>query len=153
MRRDCWCAPGCSDTCGKRFGWQLGDLPRGYDHKYTCSNLGYNLKVTDLQAAIGLAQTDKIEILTESRVWHHYDLPAEVAGGMWGGRYRVQRQKWFALRFLGDDADINIATEHPEFDAWQWVAPVRLPELIVPFKRQLYIDILTEFHAYCAPLA
>ena len=58
--RDCWCAPGESNTCGKRFGWQLGDLPCGYDHKYTYSNLGYNFKPTDLQAAIGVAQLDRL---------------------------------------------------------------------------------------------
>ncbi len=59
--RDCWCEPGCSDTCGHRFDWQLGELPRGYDHKYVYSNLGYNLKITEMQAAIGLAQLDKVE--------------------------------------------------------------------------------------------
>jgi CDP-6-deoxy-D-xylo-4-hexulose-3-dehydrase len=59
--KDCWCAPGVSDTCGKRFEWQLGDLPFGYDHKYIFSNLGYNLKATDMQAAVGVAQLDKIE--------------------------------------------------------------------------------------------
>lgn len=58
--RDCWCPPGQSNTCGKRFEWQLGDLPPGYDHKYIFSNLGYNLKVTDMQAAVGLAQLDKL---------------------------------------------------------------------------------------------
>ena len=58
--KDCWCPPGQSNTCGKRFGWQLGDLPAGYDHKYIFSNLGYNLKVTDMQAAIGLAQLEKL---------------------------------------------------------------------------------------------
>jgi CDP-6-deoxy-D-xylo-4-hexulose-3-dehydrase len=58
--RDCWCAPGCDNTCGKRFDWQLGNLPAGYDHKYTYSHLGYNLKITDMQAAIGLAQLDRI---------------------------------------------------------------------------------------------
>jgi CDP-6-deoxy-D-xylo-4-hexulose-3-dehydrase len=59
--RSCWCPPGQSNTCGKRFGWQLGDLPEGYDHKYIYSNLGYNLKATDLQAAIGLAQLEKVD--------------------------------------------------------------------------------------------
>jgi len=58
--RDCWCAPGVSNTCNKRFDWQLGELPRGYDHKYIYSNIGYNLKPTDLQAAVGLAQLDKL---------------------------------------------------------------------------------------------
>lgn len=65
--RDCWCDPGKSDTCGKRFGWELGELPPGYDHKYIYSNLGYNLKPTDLQAAIGLAQLSKIPQFVESR--------------------------------------------------------------------------------------
>jgi CDP-6-deoxy-D-xylo-4-hexulose-3-dehydrase len=59
--RDCWCAPGADDTCGKRFGWKLGGLPAGYDHKYTYSHLGYNLKATDLQAAVGVAQLDKLD--------------------------------------------------------------------------------------------
>jgi CDP-6-deoxy-D-xylo-4-hexulose-3-dehydrase len=58
--RDCWCAPGVDNTCGKRYGWQLGDLPFGYDHKYTYSHVGYNLKMTDMQAAVGCAQLDKL---------------------------------------------------------------------------------------------
>ena len=65
--RDCWCDPGCNDTCKKRFGWQLGELPMGYDHKYVYSNVGYNLKVTDMQAAIGLAQADRIEHVVTAR--------------------------------------------------------------------------------------
>ena len=65
--RDCWCDPGKSNTCGNRFGWQLGELPCGYDHKYIYSNIGYNLKATDMQAAIGLAQTEKIETFVEAR--------------------------------------------------------------------------------------
>jgi len=65
--RDCWCDPGKSNTCGKRFDWQLGELPEGYDHKYVYSSLGYNLKPTDLQAAIGLAQADKAPGFIESR--------------------------------------------------------------------------------------
>ncbi|MFM7352343.1 MAG: lipopolysaccharide biosynthesis protein RfbH, partial [Microcystis aeruginosa] len=58
--RDCWCPPGVDNTCNKRFGWQLGDLPFGYDHKYTYSHVGYNLKMTDMQAAVGVAQLDKL---------------------------------------------------------------------------------------------
>ncbi len=102
----------------------------------------------ELKEEIG---TDKAEILGESRGWLKYDLPVELAGGIWGGRYRGQRQKWFAMRFTGNDEDINLATEHPEFEAWQWVTAERLPELIVPFKRQLYLDILAEFREHCAP--
>jgi CDP-6-deoxy-D-xylo-4-hexulose-3-dehydrase len=65
--RDCWCAPGCDNTCLKRYGWQLGELPEGYDHKYTYSHLGYNLKSGDIQAAIGLAQLDKLDTFIEKR--------------------------------------------------------------------------------------
>lgn len=65
--RDCWCAPGKDDTCGKRFRWQLGGLPAGYDHKYTYSHLGYNLKATDMQAAVGVAQLDKLDSFIAAR--------------------------------------------------------------------------------------
>lgn len=65
--RDCFCAPGKDNTCGKRFNWQLGDLPRGYDHKYTYSHMGFNLKITDMQAACGLAQLDKLESFIQAR--------------------------------------------------------------------------------------
>jgi putative (di)nucleoside polyphosphate hydrolase len=102
----------------------------------------------ELREEIGTA---KAEIIGESRGWLHYDLPIELARSRWGGRYRGQSQKWFVMRFTGRDSDINLATEHPEFDAWQWIAPFRLPELIVPFKRRLYIDILAEFHEHCGP--
>jgi CDP-6-deoxy-D-xylo-4-hexulose-3-dehydrase len=65
--RDCWCEPGDENTCGKRFDWQLGDLPHGYDHKYTYDHVGYNLKMTDMQAAVGVAQMGKLESFTEAR--------------------------------------------------------------------------------------
>ena len=65
--RDCWCAPGKDNTCGKRFDWQLGELPCGYDHKYTYSHIGYNLKLTDMQAAVGVAQLQKLEGFIEAR--------------------------------------------------------------------------------------
>jgi putative (di)nucleoside polyphosphate hydrolase len=94
--------------------------------------------------------TDRAEILGETQGWLHYDLPAELAGGPWGGRWRGQRQKWFAMRFTGRDDDIDLAADgHPEFDAWEWVAAERLPELIVPFKRLLYVAVLDELRRYC----
>lgn len=65
--RDCWCATGCDNTCGKRYSQQHGELPRGYDHKYVYSRIGYNLKMTDLQAAVGLAQMDKLGMFTRQR--------------------------------------------------------------------------------------
>ena len=108
---------------------------------------------TPLQAALRELKeeigTNKAKILGESRMWLKYDLPVELTGGVWGGRYRGQRQKWFAMRFTGADRDIDLATDHPEFDAWKWIRPERLPQIIVPFKRQLYIDILAEFRVHC----
>src|SRR5215831_19092170 len=69
--RDCWCEPGCADTCGKRFTQQFGDLPYGYDHKYVYSQLGYNLKATDLQAAVGRAQLDRLDEFVAARRENH----------------------------------------------------------------------------------
>ncbi len=89
--------------------------------------------------------TDKAEILAESRNWWRYDLPAERVPQLWGGRYRGQEQRWFALRFLGEDADIDIETESPEFRAWRWAELAELPNIIVPFKRQIYREVIAEF--------
>jgi len=77
--RDCWCAPGKADTCGKRFGWELGGLPCGYDHKYIYVHRGYNLKPTDMQAAIGLAQLDKLDSFVAARKTHWRALSAALA--------------------------------------------------------------------------
>jgi putative (di)nucleoside polyphosphate hydrolase len=89
--------------------------------------------------------TDKAEIVAESRQWLHYDLPDHLVGKVWKGRYRGQKQRWFALRFLGQDRDIDLATEHPEFDAWQWVDLDEVPRLVIPFKRETYQAVVAEF--------
>ena len=85
------------------------------------------------------------DLLAESRDWLRYDLPAELAARMWKGKYRGQEQKWFAFRFTGKDAEIDIDGKHPEFSRWKWIAFHRVPELIVPFKRGLYDDVVREF--------
>lgn len=89
--------------------------------------------------------TDRVVLLAESRVWRSYDLPPDLARRMWGGRYRGQTQKWLAFRFAGEDGDIRLDGPHPEFRAWRWVAPDRLAELIVPFKRDVYLSVVAEF--------
>jgi putative (di)nucleoside polyphosphate hydrolase len=96
----------------------------------------------ELQEEVG---TGNAEILAESRNWWRYDLPAERVPQLWGGRYRGQEQKWFALRFLGGDGDIDIATETPEFRAWRWAEMAELPDIIVPFKRDIYREVIAEF--------
>lgn len=90
--------------------------------------------------------TDRAEIVGETKDWLSYDLPPALQGRVWGGRYRGQRQKWFALRFLGQDRDITLdATGHPEFVAWQWVALADLPAKTLAFKRAVYLQVIEEF--------
>ncbi|UYY58954.1 RNA pyrophosphohydrolase [Sphingomonas sp. S2-65] len=79
-----------------------------------------------------------------------YDLPEDLVGKVWKGKWRGQRQRWFLFRFLGDDRDVNIATADPEFRAWRWAEPSDLPDLIVPFKRALYQKLLDIFSAEIA---
>ncbi|GGE01127.1 RNA pyrophosphohydrolase [Polymorphobacter glacialis] len=83
-----------------------------------------------------------VEVIAETPDWHHYDLPADMVGVLWKGRYAGQRQKWYSMRFLGQDSDVAIATAHPEFKAWRWASVDGLVDLAVPFKRDLYIDII-----------
>ena len=96
----------------------------------------------ELKEEIG---TDRADILAESRGWLDHDVPDEIADGIMAGQYRGNRQKWFAMRFIGTNTDINLGTDYPEFDAWKWVGPEQLPELVAPFMRRLYLDVLAEF--------
>lgn len=120
--RDCWCEPGEDNTCGTRFDWQLGTLPRGYDHKYIFSHIGYNLKVTDMQAAIGLAQLAKLDSFTEAR-----------------------RRNWHLLRDglapFEDDLLLPVPTPESEPSWFGFVITVR-PE--APFTRDELIRYLEE---------
>ena len=89
--------------------------------------------------------TNEVRIIAESEDWLSYDFPDELIGRAWGGRYRGQRQKWFLARFLGRDEDIDLDTEHPEFSHWKWLPLAELPGVIVPFKRDLYQALVTQF--------
>lgn len=98
--------------------------------------------IRELAEETGIEQA---EFLAESRDWLNYDLPAKLVGKVWRGRYRGQRQKWFAMRFAGRDQDINLETAHPEFQSWRWLPMDRLCESIAPFKRDVYARIVAEF--------
>jgi len=97
--------------------------------------------------------TDKVQILAESPDWLDYDLPTEIQPVVWKGRFRGQRQKWFALRFLGNDQDIDLEAHQPEFEAWKWVPMAALPDVIVPFKRPLYLRVVETFRHLDGPAA
>ena len=116
--------------------WQMpqGGIDSGEEPRDTA--------LRELEEEIG---TNKAEILAETADWLSYDLPIELVPKIWKGRYRGQRQKWFALRFLGSDADINIETKHAEFRAWRWEELHRVPAQIVSFKRDLYKQPIEEF--------
>jgi len=96
----------------------------------------------ELREEIG---TDNVDVLAEGKGWHQYDLPPALIEQSRHGRWLGQQQKWFVMRFLGKGTDIDVATEHPEFSRWRWVSIDELPNLVVPFQRQLYREVVEEF--------
>ena len=123
------------DTPGDAWQMPQGGIDKGEDPRETV--------LRELQEEIGTANA---EIIGETDDWLTYDLPKDIRKSIWKGRYRGQKQKWFALRFLGSDAEIDLnAHKHPEFSAWKWVEFQMIPDLIVPFKRALYQDIVDRF--------
>ena len=91
-----------------------------------------------------------VDVVAESPQWIFYDLPEDLLGRVWQGHYGGQVQKWFLMRFLGDDSDIRIATDHPEFDRWTWLPAREISARIVPFKRAVYDRVLADFAAHLA---
>ncbi len=89
--------------------------------------------------------TRNAEIIFKTKEWYKYDLPVYLISKLWNGRYRGQRQKWFLLKFLGQDSDIDITKHQQEFTEWKWVNIEDLPQIIVPFKKKLYITVIEEF--------
>jgi putative (di)nucleoside polyphosphate hydrolase len=122
---------------GAPGGWQLpqGGMDQGENPAVAVFR--------ELEEEIGTAHA---EILAEHPEWLNYDLPPELIGKALGGKYRGQTQKWFALRFLGTDADIRLDLDpHPEFDAWRWARLAELPGMAVPFKRAIYERLAVDF--------
>lgn len=129
---------------GQRFdsvveAWQMpqGGIDEGEDP--------YQAALRELEEETGV-KPHLTALIAETADWLTYDLPPELVGTIWKGRYRGQRQKWYALRFLGTDADVNLEAHpgHAEFKAWQWASLDRLADLIVPFKRDLYQRLVLE---------
>ena len=87
-----------------------------------------------------------IKILKEIQNMYQYELPKNLVGIIWKGKFRGQRQKWFITKFLGKDNEINLDTQHPEFIDWKWIDPQDLPEVIVDFKKELYLNLLKEIN-------
>ena len=128
---------------GAAGGWQL---PQGGIDAQEAPRAAV---LRELAEEIG---TDRAEILAEHPAWLSYDLPPELVGVALGGRYRGQRQRWFALRFIGEDSDIRLDRDpHPEFDAWRWGRLGELPGLAVGFKRAIYTELVRAFARFAAP--
>ena len=124
-------------------GWQLpqGGIDEGEDPRQAV--------LRELAEEIG---TDRAEVIGEHDAWLTYDLPPELVGIALKGRFRGQRQRWFALRFTGEDSDIRLDLDpHPEFDAWRWAKLAELPALAVPFKRSIYEVLADSFSRFAAP--
>jgi putative (di)nucleoside polyphosphate hydrolase len=128
---------------GPAGGWQLpqGGIDEAEDPRVAIFR--------ELGEEIGTAAA---EIIGEHPDWLHYDLPPELIGKALGGKYRGQRQRWFALRFRGADSDIRLDLDpHPEFDAWRWEDLANLPSLAVSFKRDIYAVLATSFARFAFP--
>lgn len=123
------------DTPGDAWQMPQGGLDQGEDPRKAVFR--------ELKEEIG---TNNLDIIEESPGWLTYELPKEIQAKVWKGRYRGQKQKWFALRYLGEDSDIDLtADKHPEFSTWKWADFASIPDMIVPFKRDLYQDIVEIF--------
>jgi putative (di)nucleoside polyphosphate hydrolase len=140
----------------RRFGPETGMLK----HAWQMPQGGIDPGETPLEAAKRELYEEtnirSVGLLGENEPWLAYDIPTPLAGLAWKGRYRGQRQKWFAFRFEGDESEIDVerpggGAHKPEFEAWRWEAIERVPELIIPFKREVYEEVTSAFRRYATP--
>ncbi len=131
---------------GKRIdnpgnAWQMpqGGIDKGEDAPTAA--------LRELEEETGVSR-DLVTVEAESAEWLTYNLPDDLVPKIWKGRYRGQKQRWYVMRFHGEDSDIDICKEHPEFSEWQWMTPDALVESIVPFKRDIYASLFGEFATY-----
>ena len=124
------------DNPGEAWQMPQGGIDDGEDPQ--------SAALRELEEETGVSQ-DLVTVIGTTPEELHYDLPEELVGKLWNGKWRGQRQMWYLLRFEGQDSDINITTKHPEFSEWKWLDPDQLPDVIVPFKRKLYRDVLAQF--------
>lgn len=103
----------------------------------------------ELEEEIG---TKDAELIAKTDKWLYYDLPGDLIGKVWGGKYKGQKQIWYLMKFKGSDSDIDLETYHPEFSDWKWVDMADVPKLIVPFKRALYQAVVQAFEPYLEKL-
>ena len=122
------------DTTAEAWQMPQGGIDEGEDPRTAA--------LRELGEEVG---TNDVTILGQSADWYCYDLPDELVPVIWKGKYRGQKQQWFVMRLNAPDSAINIATEHPEFSEWKWIPLAQLPEVIVPFKRDLYAALVAEF--------
>ena len=109
---------------------------------------GENLKNAMLRELEEETSIKNIKILKEIDYWLHYELPKNLLGKIWKGKYRGQKQKWFIVKFLGDDNEINLKTKKPEFIEWKWIEMDALPKVIVDFKKNVYEKLLIELKKF-----
>jgi len=134
----------CNEA-GKVFVGERIDVPGAWQMPQGGIDDGETPEAAALRELTEEIGTDRVQILSESREWLTYELPSELVGQVWGGRWRGQQQKWFAMLFVGEDSAINIATDHPEFSTWRWASFEEAVALITPFKREVYERVAEEF--------